>query len=146
MKVIVKARHTTLTPSLKDHAEEKLGKALMRIFDRPAAKIEIELSELGNFKNGENMECRVTVFMPKDKTINIVEVDDDMYKAIDLAHDRLLHQVKRQRSKRRDTHRNRVAAQKEREQTARTNLTSRREPWEEEVAEFEQSRARSATQ
>ena len=45
MKVIVKARHMDLTPALKNHAEEKLGEALKRIFDRPAAKIEIELSE-----------------------------------------------------------------------------------------------------
>ena len=56
MRVIVKARHIKLTPSLTLHAQEKLGGSLMRIFDRPAAKIEIELTSLGQFKNGELQE------------------------------------------------------------------------------------------
>src|SRR2546426_2400131 len=97
MRVIVKARHMTLTNPLRAYAQEKLSNAVMRIFDRPAAKLEIEMGEIGHVRDGANKECRVTVFIPKGKTINIVEIDDDMYKAIDLAHDRLLQQVKRER-------------------------------------------------
>ncbi|MEE8408385.1 MAG: ribosome-associated translation inhibitor RaiA [Myxococcota bacterium] len=143
MKVIVKARHMDLTPSLKAHAEEKLGKAFMRIFDRPALKLEIELSELGKTKDGMDKECRATVSMPKGKTIVISEIADDMYKAVDLAHDRLLEQVKRQRSKRRSTGRNRKVAEQERDATARKNLTADQEEWEQEVQEFERSTARA---
>jgi len=139
MKVIVKARHMTLTPALKAHAEDKLGTSIARIFDRPAAKIEIELSDLNGVSAKEDKECRVVVFMPKGKTINIVEIDDDMYKAIDLAHDRLLNQVKRQRNKKRDAARNRKDAAKERDMTARQNLTGERESWESEVKEYENS-------
>jgi len=141
MKVIVKARHMTLTPALKGHAEDKLGKAIMRIFDRPALKLEIELGELGHTKDGLNKECRVTISMPKGKTINISEVSDDMYKAIDLTHDRMLTQVKRQRDKKRVTGRSRKVAEKDRETTARKSLTSEREDWEQEVQEFESSTA-----
>jgi putative sigma-54 modulation protein len=143
MRVIVKARHMNLTPALKAHAEEKLGDALMRIFDRPAAKIEIELNDIGNVRDGANKECRVTVFVPGGKTINIIEIDDNMYKAIDLAHDRVLQQVKRERGKRRNTTSRRKMAEKERNETARAELTLAPEPWEEEVAEFEAATVRA---
>jgi putative sigma-54 modulation protein len=139
MRVIVKARHMNLTPSLREHAEEKLGKALMRIFDRPAAQIEIELNDIGNVRDGANKECRVTVFMPRGKTINIVEIDDDMYKAIDLAHDRVLQQVKRQRERRRNMTQQRKSAERSRARTARDSLTVAMEPWEREVEEFERA-------
>jgi len=139
MKVIVKARHMDLTPALRQHAEEKLGQAIMRIFDKPAAKIEIELSDIGNNRDGNNMECRVSVSIPQSKTIVITELDDDMYKAIDLAHDRLLLQIKRQRDKNKHTSRNRKEAAKNRAETARNELTSDSEPWESELKEFEES-------
>jgi putative sigma-54 modulation protein len=143
MRVIVKARHMNLTPALKAHAEEKLGKALMRIFDRPAAQIEIELNDMGNVRDGKNKECRVNVFVPRGKTITIIEIDDNMYKAIDLAHDRLLQQVKREQGKRHNTTQMRKSAEREREQTARESLTAPRETWEEEVEEFERDTVRA---
>jgi len=139
MKVIVKARHMNLTTSLKEHATSKLGDALKRIFDRPAAKIEIELSDLGQVHDGSK-ECRVTVHMPLGKSITICEAHDDMYSAINLAHDRLLNQVKRERGKRRDNHRSRRMAQRDRQQTARESLTAPREAWEMEVRAFEESK------
>lgn len=141
MQVIVKARHMTLTPALREHAEEKLGQSVMRIFDRPAAQIEIELSELGA-KDGDTKECRVTVYVPKGKTITITEITDDMYKAIDLAHDRLLQQVKREQGRRKNPHRARKAAEQQRAQLARETLTASTEAWEKEVAEFEASTVR----
>ena len=142
MRVIVKARHFNLTKSLKLHAQEKLGDSLMRIFDRPSAKIEIELSSIGQFKDGENKECRVQVFMPHAKAINITEIDDDIYKAIDLAHDRLLTQVKRYRGKRRNTARMRKKAERMRHQTALGVLTSSPEKWELELEEYNNSTLR----
>ena len=102
MRVIVKGRHLNLTPALKTHAEEKLGKAITKIFNGPAGTVEIELNDVGNVRDGKDKECRVTVQMPRGKTITITEVDDDMYKAIDLAHDRLLNEVKREHEKQSD--------------------------------------------
>ena len=139
MRVIVKGRHMNLTPALKAHAEEKLGKAIIRIFDRPAAEVEIELNDVGNVRDGKDKECRVVVRMPHGKSINITEVDDDMYKAIDLAHDRLVTQVKRERERRQDKSPSRKAAEGERAATAREALTAGPEPWEKEVEEFEGS-------
>ena len=140
MQVIVKARHMTLTPALTRHAQEKLGICVMRVFDRPGAKIDIELSDLGaGVRDGEDKECRVTMFMPKGKPIVICEVDDNMYKAIDLAHHRLLTRVKRERGRKNDTSTVRKHAARDRALTARGSLTADREAWEDEVVEFEQS-------
>jgi len=136
MRVIVKSRHINLTNSLRLHAQEKLGNSLMRIFDKPAAKIEIELTSLGQFKNGENQECRVQVFMPHGKAINITEIDDDMFKAIDLAHDRLLTQVKRQQDKKSNNSRARKSAERQRNKLAWRELTSKPEIWELELREY----------
>lgn len=141
MKIIVKARHMNLTPSLKMHAEKKLGQAFMRIFDRPAVTLEIELGDLGKAKDAKSKECRVTVSMPKGRTINIVETAEDMYKAIDLTHDRLLERLKRQRTKKRSTERSRKDAERERAETARQALRAGTEEWEKEVSEFESSLA-----
>lgn len=143
MRVIVKARHMNLTAALKHHAEEKLGNAIMRVFDRPAAKIEIELCDLGHVQDGSDKECRVTVFMPKGKTVVICEADDDMYKAIDLAHDRLLLQVKRERSRKQKATITRKLAARDRALTARANFTVEPELWEQEVQEYERSTARA---
>ena len=141
MIVIVKARHMDLTPSLKEHAEQKLGKALMRIVDKPSVRVEIELNAIGHVRDGKNKECRVTLLLPRRKAVNIVEVDDDMYKAIDLAHDRLLEQVKRERDRRQNPSTRRKAATKERAATARQSLTNGHEKWEEEVRQFEAANA-----
>ncbi|MBN1962867.1 MAG: ribosome-associated translation inhibitor RaiA [Deltaproteobacteria bacterium] len=143
MIVIVKARHMNLTPSLKEHAEQKLGNALMRIIDKPSMRIDIELNAIGHVRDGKNKECRVTVVMPRGKTINLVEVDEDMYKAIDLAHDRLLEQVKRERDRRLNTSNRRKQAKKARAETARKNMTTARETWEDEVQQYETAMAHS---
>jgi ribosomal subunit interface protein len=132
-----------LTPALKKIAEEKLGNAIMRVFDRPAAKIEIELNDLGHLHNGADKECRVSVFVPKGKSIVISEVGDDMYKAIHLAHDRLLCQVKRERERKLKTSRTRKLAAKGRALIARSVLTVAPEPWELELREYERSMLRA---
>ncbi len=136
MKVIVKARHMDLTDSMRSYAEEKLGDALTKIFDRPAAKIEIELSDLGKVHDGTK-ECRCIVHMPGGPSITVHETHDDMYTAINMAHDRLMEQVKRARGKRNDNHRHQLEAEKRRQETARKTLSHTPEPWEKEVKEFE---------
>jgi len=139
MRVIVKGRHFNLTPAVKEHAEEKLGKTLMKIFDRPAAKIEIDLGFLGENKGEKTHECHVSVFMPHGRPINIREVDDNIYKAIDLARDRLIEQVKREQGRKRHTSRIRKEAAQMRDDTAKSQLTVKPEAWEEEVSEYEHS-------
>ena len=138
MKVIIKARHMHLTAALRAHAEEKLGSALSKIFDRPAAKIEIELSELGHVHGGTK-ECRATLWFPGGNTITICEAGDDLYSAINLAHDRMANQIKRQLGRRRQTKKARQSARRRRTSAALENLTVSPERWEREVQEYERS-------
>lgn len=140
MKVIIKARHMNLTPALRAYAEEKLSDALERVLDRPAARMDIELCDLGHHhvKTGTK-ECRVTVQMPRAKPITISDVHEDMYGAIDLTHDRLLHAVKRECARQRGTTQQRKFAARNRRATARATLTAGRERWEREVHAYENS-------
>ena len=141
MQTIVSARHTHLTDTLKSYAQQKIGAAVERVFDQPAAKIDVELSFLGQTIKGANQECRVTVFIPKGKTVVIYETDDDMYKAIDMAHHRLVLQVNREGGRKKNTTVTRKLAARERHLIAQQNLTAQPEVWEREVQEFEASRA-----
>lgn len=142
MQVNVSARHMNLTPALFAHAEAKLGQALMHIFDKPSARVNIELGALGHTQRREDKTCRVIVSMPRGKTIVICERDDNMYKAIDLAHDRVLERVKRERGRTSRPTRTRKWARAQRASTARQSLMTQREPWEEEVRLYESSTAR----
>jgi ribosomal subunit interface protein len=139
MKVIVKARHMNLTPALRNHAEDKLGTALARIFDQPAARVVIELGDLGKVHDGSK-EVRVMVSMPGGKTLTVHEVNDDLYTAVNNAHDRILQLVKRAQGKRRGTSRSRKLAAQKRRQTARQVLAAGPELWERELRQYESTR------
>lgn len=141
MKVILKGRHMALTPALRAHAEAKLSAAVARVFDRPAARIEIDLCDLGHTQNGADKECRISVFMPRGPTLIICETDDNMYKAIDLAHDRLIVQLVRARGKKNCVTRVRKMAVRRRDNVASQTLSAGTEPWELEVQEYEQATA-----
>lgn len=143
MQVIVKARHMKLTDALRQYVDDKLVESVRRIFDTPAVKMEVELIDTAHAKSGETHECRVHMTMPAGKDVIIHEVDDNMYKAIDRSHDRMLLQVKRERERARDGHHRRKHAAHERAETARVNLTAEPELWERETREFEQAAARA---
>lgn len=143
MQVNVSARHMSLTPALYAHAEEKLGQALMHIFDRPNTRVKIELGALGHTHKREDKTCRVVVSMPKGKVVVISETDDDMYKAINLAHDRVLERVKRERGRVVRPTRTRKLARAARASIARQTLSTQPETWEQELRQYERSTARA---
>lgn len=130
MHVVLKALHMKLTPSLKQYAEEKLRDAVLRVCDQPASTLAIELMELGHTRNKQDKECRVLVYLPHGHTVVISEIDDTMYKAIDLAHDRLMLCVKREREKRQSMSHRRKWAARHRNRTAHNSFTPELEPWE----------------
>ena len=137
MQKIVKARHMKLTDPLKNYAEAKLAGVLTRVFNGPAVKIDIELSKLAHVANGTDNECRVVVSMPKGKPVVIDQQSGDMYTAINLAHDRLMRQVVRERRRSRKPARLRKMAARQRDVIASEELTSTPEVWEREVQEYE---------
>jgi ribosomal subunit interface protein len=137
MQKIVKGRHMKLTDPLKNYAEAKLASVVGRVFNRPAVKIDIELSKLGHVANGSDNECRVVVSIPKHKPVIINQQSADMYQAINLAHGRLMQQVVRERRRARKISQQRKMAQRHRDEVAFEELSCTPEVWEHEVKEYE---------
>jgi ribosomal subunit interface protein len=139
MRINIHTQNIKLTRSLKRHAQDKLARSLIRVFDRPAAHIEIELRKLGEHRDGRSLECRVTLFMTRGQVITITEVDDNLHKAIDRVHDRLLVQVKRQRQKNLLHSKAQKHARTKRYSIAEKTLSAAPEAWEQELEAYENS-------
>lgn len=119
MKKTVKARHMKVTDALPDYVEKQTLAPLADVADSPEMKVEVELCDEGSTK-----ECRVHVFMSGVEPVNIHESDLDLYRAIDLAEQRMLVQVKRHRDRmRHHQHREKQAAHEPHE-TARAIFTT----------------------
>ncbi|MEO0815395.1 MAG: HPF/RaiA family ribosome-associated protein, partial [Myxococcota bacterium] len=86
--------------ALRSHVAEKMLEPLKRIIDDPSAKLDVRLKAL-NAKDGRNHEVHAHFSAPQHMHFDITEVDSDMYKAVDMAHHRLLEAVRRQLEKRR---------------------------------------------
>lgn len=140
MREVVKARHMRVTQAIQSYVEQKLIQPARRLCDDPAATLEVQLDEPGHVKGLRSERCWVHLSMPAVNDIIIEEVDDDMYTAIDRAHDRLLQQIKRTRDRLHDGHSWRQQAARSRARTARLQLTLQPEPWEQEVAQYEAAR------
>ena len=143
MQKTVKARHTKLTDALRNYVDEKITAPLARVFDDPAAKLEVRLDDYKHASGGQKEECSVHFMMPAGHEILITETDDDMYKAIDAVHARLLPQVRKERDRVVDGHQRKRSAAKERAEVARFQLTGQREEWEREAAMYERSATRA---
>lgn len=104
MQLIIKGTHLQLTEAMKDYVNEKIGHHVERFLNHPAIIVDVELTD-NETNKGDDKECRVSLSIPKGKTIVITEVADDLYKAIDLAKDRLARQMKREIERRRDLRR-----------------------------------------
>ena len=110
MRVIVKGRHMTVTPSLQEYAEEKIGK-VARIVDHMLKQAEVELYVEKNPSIENNQVAEVTVWT-KGPVIRAKEASVDMYAAIDLAADKIENQLRRIKGKLVDRHASRGHFQK----------------------------------
>ena len=72
-----------LTDDLADFCRVKIVEPIRRVYDREGPTLEIELSDLYGPKGGVDKRCRITYTMPHTRTITVVEVADDIYKAVD---------------------------------------------------------------
>ena len=95
MKVNLKGVHLVLTDAIKAHVQSHLVAPIERFYDSEAAELEIHLRDSNGDKGGVDKECSVTVRVPHAASIHITEVAEDIYKAIDLARDRVEKSAKR---------------------------------------------------
>lgn len=95
MKVNLRGVHLELTDALKNHVQKHLVEPIEHFYDSEAAEIEIHLRDTNGPKGGQDMECSVTVRVPRSQSIHVTEVSDDIYKSVDLARDRVERAAKR---------------------------------------------------
>lgn len=95
MKVNLRGVHLELTDALKQHVQKHLIDPIEHFYDSEAAEIEIHLRDSNGPKGGKDMECSVTVRVPRAASIHVTEVSEDIYKSIDLCRDRVERAAKR---------------------------------------------------
>lgn len=98
MYVELKGLGIELTENLSRFCNRQIVEPLLRIYDRQGPRLEIELSDDNGPKGGLDKRCRISFEMPHSRTINIIQMSDDIYRSIDLAARRFLRLVNRRKT------------------------------------------------
>lgn len=100
MKLSIHATHLArLPPDLGAFLSKHVTRPLARLYDDPAAQLAVHLGDARPQKGGVDQECRLSFRMPGARTVHVESVQDDLYKALLDAGDRLRRHVRKQRSK-----------------------------------------------
>lgn len=97
MSFIISSKGTELTPTIKSYAQNKSQR--FNKYEKNIQKIEVELT-LSDLKEGKLKNCTadITLYIPK-ATLRVTETADEMYKAIDIAIDRMEEELRRHKEK-----------------------------------------------
>ena len=93
MDVKVSGRKVTVTESLHEYVEEKIGGAL-KVFSIEPMSCDVVLRVEKNRSNPEGAVCEVTVRV-RDSVVRVESSDPDMYAAIDIAADKVTRQLRK---------------------------------------------------
>lgn len=93
----VSGRKITVTDSLRDYVDEKVGDAL-KVFDISPMTCDVVLRVEKNRSNPDRRVVEVTVFA-RDNVVRVVTSDADMYAAIDEAADKVTRQLRKFKTK-----------------------------------------------
>jgi putative sigma-54 modulation protein len=105
MRLRVKGKNLAVSPSLRQYAEQKLGKLDKRLAD--LTEVELELSQEKNPSIQANQVAEATIFT-KGPTLRAREASSDIRTSIDQLVENLERQVKRYREKRTEERRRRA--------------------------------------
>jgi ribosome-associated translation inhibitor RaiA len=105
MELQVRTPHAIVKQSTRAYAEQKIGAALQKILGKEGSRADVEIADLGNGRGAPLMRVSVHVTVPHAKPHSVSADDPDVGAAIDLAADKILRAVKRDRQKRRDVRR-----------------------------------------
>jgi ribosome-associated translation inhibitor RaiA len=131
MKLILHSHHLALPPDLPRFLDKHVTRPLARVFDDPAAELEVHLGDDRPRKGGVDQECRMSFRMPGARTVHVEAVEDDLYKALLDAGDRLRRRVRKQLSRMRSPSRkavHRPLGRTWRERTSRRGVTPDGDP------------------
>ena len=106
MDITITGRKLTITPALREYAEEKIG-SVSKAMDIEPLTVEVVLNAERNPSNPTPCVCEVTL-QTKGHIIRVEERDTDMYAAIDVAAAKVTRQMRKYKTRvlgRRDTSR-----------------------------------------
>ena len=106
MQIDIQARDFSLTQSLRNHVERRLGFALGQRYDR-ISRILVRLSDINGPRGGNDKRCRLHLVMPGQAEVVIADTRADLYAAIDCAADRAARTVARKLARLRSFRRSR---------------------------------------
>ncbi len=97
MKLIIQGKNLEITEAIRDHVNQKMGKATHYLGDL-VSKIDVELSGpkhlKGSLKGQPQQTAEVTVYA-KSNVIRAEEQHENLYASIDLVSDKIVRQLKR---------------------------------------------------
>jgi len=99
MEIQHTAKDFDLTDAIRDHAEEKMGKACAQLDGVAACRMHLTYSTEGHAKHGGNQHVHVLLNVPHGKPLQADEIADDLYKAIDAAAKDIERQVHKYRDR-----------------------------------------------
>ena len=101
MKIEIQARNFSLTDSLREYIERRLGFALSTR-DEHILRIAVRLSDINGPRGGADKCCQIQVVLPHLPDVVIEDTEVDLYTAIDRAADRAGRTVGRRLARQRD--------------------------------------------
>jgi ribosomal subunit interface protein len=131
MKLVIHAHHLAVPSDLPSFLDKHVTRSLARLYDDSAAELSVHLGDARPRKGGQDQECRLSFRMPGTKTLHVESVQEDLYKALLDATDRLKRLVQRELSKMRSGVRkpmHRPLGRSYRERSTRTGVTPAGEP------------------
>ncbi len=97
MGITVSGRKMTITNSLREYAEEKIGNSL-KILDFEPTSTEVVLYKEKNKANPLPAICEVTVYV-KGSIVRVEECEEEMYAAIDVAAAKVMRQLRKYKTR-----------------------------------------------
>jgi ribosomal subunit interface protein len=126
MKLVIHSHHLSLPKDVSTFVTKHVTRPLARIYDDPAAQLTVHFGDARPQKGGVDQECRLAFRMPGARQITVGSVQDDLYKALLDASDRLKRQVRKQVEKMRSASRkpmHRPLGRSWRERSSRRGVT-----------------------
>ena len=99
MEIQHTAKDFDLTDSIRDHAEEKMGKACAQLAGVGACRMHLTYRTEGHSKHGANQAVHVLLTVPHGEPLQAEEVADGLYAAIDAAAKDIERQVHKYRDR-----------------------------------------------
>ncbi len=131
MKLSIHTHHLALPPDAPEFLRKHVTRPLARLFDDPAAELAVHLGDSRPSKGGVDQECRLSFRIPGTRTLHVESTQEDLYKALLDATDRLKRLLKRELGKMRSGSRkpvHRPLGRTYRERSSRRGVTPAGDP------------------